>query len=162
MKKPHKVALSLGSVWYAAVGPLSSERQRGLKAETSKVASVHLHLLLKPEKRQMMPCSAQGAISAFQWRLPNHYADYPEHLKPQNVLFWKSNFYVMTGMCPSSESFFYLYVKHATGTSAWGFDGKFFFPFSCVLAYVMHTDSGKTWMEGKVNDAETGSGIRRE
>lgn len=50
-KNPHKVALSVGSVWYAAAGPLSSETQRGLKADTSKVASVHLHLPLKPQTK---------------------------------------------------------------------------------------------------------------
>ncbi len=71
-EKKHKVALSLGSVWYAAAGPLSSQTRRGLKAETSKVASVYLHLLLKPQKRQMMHCSARGAIWTFPWCPANH------------------------------------------------------------------------------------------
>lgn len=60
--------MSLGSVWYAAAGPLGSETQRGLKAETSKVASVYLHLPLKPQRRQTIPCSPWGAITTFQWR----------------------------------------------------------------------------------------------
>lgn len=60
----------------------------------------------------------------------------------------KKKFYVTTGTRPRSESFFYLLVKHATGTSVWGFQGKFFFLPAVATAHVMHVDF-KTKLELK-------------
>lgn len=102
-KKKHKVALSRRSVWYAAAGPPSSETRRRLKAETSKVASVHLHLPPRLPGGHTRPCSAWGAIRAFQWcpritvtpSIRTHYMLYLE----------KKKFYVTTGTRPRSESF---------------------------------------------------------
>lgn len=102
-KKKHKVALSRRSVWYAAAGPPSSETRRRLKAETSKVASVHLHLPPRPPGGHTRPCSARGAIRAFQWcpRItvtPSIRTRYTLYLE-------KKKFYVTTGTRPRSESF---------------------------------------------------------
>lgn len=43
-------------------GPWAS-RHRGLKVETSKVASVHLHLPLRPQSRQMKLCFTGAPVS---------------------------------------------------------------------------------------------------
>ena len=125
-KKYHKVALSQRSVWYAAAGPLSSETRRRLKAETSKVTSVHLHLPLRPPGGQMTPCSAWGAIGSFQWcpqititlSIWGHYTLYLE------------KFYVMTGTRPSSEGFLSACQTRYRNFSL-GISGEVFLSSSC-------------------------------
>lgn len=109
-KTKHKVSLSLGGVWYAAARPLSSETLWGLKAETSKVASVQL--TWPRSHTQMRPCSAGGAVRApksLSWLL---------RASKDTALFWNDDW---------SPKAFCLHVKHAAGTSVWGFQGKFFF-----------------------------------
>lgn len=127
-KKKHKVALSRRSVWYAAAGPPSSETRRRLKAETSKVASVHLHLPPRPPGGHTRPCSAWGAIRAFQWcpritvtpSIRTHYMLYLE----------KKKFYVTTGTRPRSESFLSACQTRYRNFSL-GISGEVFLSSSC-------------------------------
>lgn len=73
-KKKHKVALSLGSVWYAAARP--PELRDTARTESRDFKSSQCPPSPAPEttgKRQMTPCSAWAA---FQWRPLNHCADY--------------------------------------------------------------------------------------
>lgn len=128
-KKPTQSGfLSVASVWFAAAGPQSSETQRRLKADTSKVASVHLHLPLKPQNKT--------GDAQFSTRY------YPEPLTPQGALFWKSTFCWQESRLQKLCFSFFICLSNAAGLSVWGFQGKFFFLPAVVSAGVVHVDFG--------------------
>lgn len=140
-------------------GPPSSETRRRLKAETSKVASVHLHLPPRPPGGHTRPCSAWGAIRAFQWcpritvtpSIRTHYMLYLE----------KKKFYVTTGTRPRSESFFICLSNTLQELQSGDFRGSFSFfqlwlqRMSCMLTLKPNLNGRKSewrrnrkWREG--------------
>lgn len=73
---------------------------------------------------------------------------YSEHQNPLHALFGKKKVLCNDWHETKIRKFFYLLVKHATGTSVWGFQGKFFLLPAVATAHVMHVDF-KTKLEWK-------------
>lgn len=161
-EKKHKVALSLGSVWYAAAG--APELRDTARTESRDFKS---NQCPPPPASEAAEETDDALFSTRSNRYisvapPNHHACYPEHRKPGNALFWWADIYVKTGMSPDSESFFICLSNMHQETQSGDFRGSFSFfqlrlqRMSCILT------SEKTWMEGKVNDRETGSGREKK
>lgn len=68
--------------------------------------------------------------------------------EPTTCFIWKKKVLCNDWHETKIRKFFYLLVKHATGTSVWGFQGKFFLLPAVATAHVMHVDF-KTKLEWK-------------